>query len=111
MISYTEADDLWGQVTLPPELLNDKGRKVFAGWYPDSKKFLITQVEPEGPEALRKAGLSDEANPENYLAGSSETRYQMRGHSAMSFPVQRRKRSSVSATMDMVRRRALRQHD
>jgi len=45
-------------VSLPPELLNSKARKVFAGWYPDSKKFLITQAEPEQPVHLWSISLT-----------------------------------------------------
>ena len=49
-------------VTLTPELLKGKAQKVFAGWYPDSKNFLITQAEPEMPVSLWSISLTGSGN-------------------------------------------------
>jgi len=45
-------------VNLPLELMKANARKVFAGWYPNSKEFLITQAEPEMPVSVWSISLT-----------------------------------------------------
>ena len=66
-LGYTDHDGIHLQslqtpallgITLPPELLKGNARKVFAGWYPDSKEFLVTQTEPESPVSVWSISLT-----------------------------------------------------
>ncbi|UWZ84438.1 serine/threonine-protein kinase [Occallatibacter riparius] len=45
-------------VALPSELLNAKAKKLFAGWYPDSKRFLVALSQPEMPVSLWSISLT-----------------------------------------------------
>lgn len=66
-LGYTDRDGIHLQslqttallgVNLPHELLNGNSKKVFAGWYPDSREFLVTQAEPGMPVSLWSISLT-----------------------------------------------------
>jgi len=45
-------------LTLPPEFANDKALRVFGGWFPDSKHFLVSAAVPESPAILWSISLA-----------------------------------------------------